>query len=367
MSGETPAPLGPEKESPVLALERRCAGSWKNIRLARYKAAETRRDLVASLQAHRIESSEHSVVVFGSLARDEFTDKSDIDWTLLVDGQANPSVFEVVGEIRSTLDRAGHKPPGKENQFGQMTFSHDLVHQIGGQDDTNRNTTRRILLLLESVALGDVRAHERVVRCVLKRYLLEDHKFAERKAKFHVPRFLLNDFARYWRTMAVDFAYKSRDRQGQGSCLRNIKLRMSRKLIFVSGLLSCFGCHLGVVGGGRCDGQREACVECLENLMRHTPLEIVARTVLHLLDGPAEDKLLDAASRTFSSYDEFLGILSDHDKRKHLDDLPAGDMEHDVGFKAARAVTHKFRDGIDSIFFDAHTELATLTRLYGVF
>lgn len=367
MSGEPPTPVGPGEESPVLALERRCAGSWKNIRLAREKAADTRRELVSHLRARRIESSEHSVVVFGSLARDEFTDKSDIDWTLLIDGQANPDVFDVVGEIRSMLEKAGYKPPGRENQFGQMTFSHDLVHQIGGQDDSNQNTTRRLLLLLESVALGDGRANERVFRCVLKRYLLEDQKFAERTAKYHVPRFLLNDFARYWRTMAVDFAYKSRERHGQGSCLRNIKLRMSRKLIFVSGLLSCFGCHLGVVGGGRCDEQREACVKCLEGLMRHTPLEILARTVLHLADRSAQDRLLDAASRALSAYDDFLGILSDPDKRKHLEGLRASDMEGDAEYDAARSVTHRFRDGIAAIFFDADEELANLTRLYGVF
>ncbi len=35
-----------------------------------------------------------------------------------------------------------------------MAFSHDIIHQIGGQDDTNKNTTQRILLLLESCAIG---------------------------------------------------------------------------------------------------------------------------------------------------------------------------------------------------------------------
>jgi hypothetical protein len=55
--------------------------------------------------------------------------------------------------------------------FGQITFSHDLIHYIGGQDDTNHNLSRRILLLLESsMVLNDKidgTAYERVIRGII--------------------------------------------------------------------------------------------------------------------------------------------------------------------------------------------------------
>lgn len=359
-----PDRLFPEPQSPVQALEARLHTTWEHIRGARERAHNKRDALKSALAG--FDSEDTSVVVFGSLARDEFTDGSDIDWTLLIDGSADPKHLELVRAVDEVVAGLAAKPTGREGTFGKMVFSHDLIHQIGGEDDTNRNTTQRILLLLESAVVGRKDAHDRVINGILQRYLSEDEAFIHRKTRYHVPRFLLNDFGRYWRTMAVDFAYKRRTRFGQGAALRNIKLRMSRKLIFVSGIITCFSCELQLpdITGARPSDFPQAdaiCIDCLRRFLRQTPLEILAGTLLNL------DKADDLAMRLFGSYDEFLGILSDAKLRKHLDDLDAQIQYGDEVFLRARELTHRFRDALLDLFFERNQKLSALTKMYGVF
>jgi predicted nucleotidyltransferase len=180
--------------TPVQALAARLSAQWKNIAGARELSLQTRSRLGSALTG--IDSEDSSVVISGSLARDEFTSGSDIDWTLLIDGQADPNIVDMLPRIEEIVSQVAAKPPGREGTFGTLVFSHDLIHQIGGEDDTNRNTTRRILLLLESVPVGRPDAYERVFRSILRRYVNEDDGFSGGKGRSQVPRFLQNDFAR---------------------------------------------------------------------------------------------------------------------------------------------------------------------------
>src|SRR5262245_34370587 len=212
-----------EKSDAIAELAEANGRTWKNIAACAQAASEYRTHVTGLVK--KLVPADCSFLVFGSLARDEFTGGSDLDWALLVDGAASPQHLDAALEVARLL---GDRPPGPTNVFGCPVFSHDLVHFIGGDVDTNRNTTRRVLLLIESRALQEqAGVRERVMRQLLRRYVEEDRGYhAVHDYAIRVPRFLLNDVVRLWRTMAVDYASKRRERGAEGWAIRNVKLRL---------------------------------------------------------------------------------------------------------------------------------------------
>src|SRR5579872_58796 len=104
------------------------------LRKAREASLKTREDLDALLSSRigKYASEDTSLVVFGSLAREEWTTKSDLDWTYLIDGGANSDHLKISQEIQRLLKDEGYAEPGPTGTFGNMAFSHDIIHQIGG-------------------------------------------------------------------------------------------------------------------------------------------------------------------------------------------------------------------------------------------
>jgi predicted nucleotidyltransferase len=194
--------------SKIALLEARLGSSWASLTKAREDTRLRRNELQECFFRHN--SPDTSLVVFGSVAREEVTSSSDLDWILLIDGQSVPEHKEQEREIERILAAKGFIEPGRSGVFGKMVGSHDLVHNIGGEDDLNSNTTRRVLLLLESLPVGNREAYDRVRRQVLRRYLEDDRGLTHASGDIRIPRFLLNDLTRYWRTVTVDFVYKQR-------------------------------------------------------------------------------------------------------------------------------------------------------------
>jgi predicted nucleotidyltransferase len=380
--------MNPAETRPLIQLANSLGCEWPHLRRAAIdsdKAIDDLNNLLSQELGRNFASEDANLVIFGSLARGEWIDYvSDLDWTYLVDGQARPEHLQVSQDIKHALPKEFRKPrgnfsrrandkeyrfgePGPTGTFGNLTFSHSLIHQIGGQGDSNKNTTQRILLLLESAPVGMKGAHDRVVRAIIRRYLEEQpHLLSKHESRFKVPRFLLNDIVRFWRTMAVDFASKQRDRSGEGWGLRNAKLRMSRKLIFASGLLTCFSCHLDANLQSKISTpeSRDINLAYLENhvweYVQRTPLDIVALSI-------TENKIgSDIAISLFSAYNKFLEIMSDVQKRQRLKKLRLEDSRTDSVFTEIVEISETFAESLIRMFFDSES-FGPLTKEYGVF
>ncbi|HVX60795.1 MAG TPA: nucleotidyltransferase domain-containing protein, partial [Pirellulales bacterium] len=125
---------------------------WPSIVAARNAAGEVSELLSRSLTERfgAFASGDVDVIAFGSLARQEWTSGSDVDWTLLIDGEATPDHRILARDVRDAIAGTQYQGknlplPGAEGIFGNMAFSHDVIHHIGGQADTNKNTTQRVL------------------------------------------------------------------------------------------------------------------------------------------------------------------------------------------------------------------------------
>lgn len=352
-------------DSPYTELKKSLKAKWAHIDYCINQAEAKRKELLSKI--NDIENLEDtSVTVFGSLARNEYTPYSDIDWTLLIDGKVNPNHIKLKNGISNIIKNISKKEIGQEATFGGMTISHDLVHKIGGNEDTNKNTTQRILLLLESCPVGDRATYDEVKKQILSTYITEDAGLFNSENK--IPRFLLNDIARYWRTMCVDFAYKRRSRDGKGWAIRTIKLRLSRKLIYVSGLLSCYSCNdsslIARIRRAKLPEKKQSIlVNHLLDITSLTPLEILAKMVLQHKD------LHEPARTVFDSYNDFIKLLRTKKNRDHLEKLSATQSNNDELYNYARQISHKFQNGLNSIFLDStiSPEYTDLTKKYGVF
>lgn len=346
-------------------LKSKLAGAdWPTIFRARQTTAERRKELAQLIAGEETEDA--NVVVYGSMARGEMTRESDLDWTLLLDKPVDPSDLSTSHRLANKIRNARFGAPGKTNIFGSMTSSHSLVHNIGGQDDTNANTTRRVLLLLESCVPGKNNAYVRVRRHILFRYVEDDYGLSFGSGQKIVPRFLLNDLSRYWRTVTVDFVQKQRAEAGGKWALRNAKLRMSRKLIFAAGLLACFECHLDEDAERartelRGPSHRSAeLINYLERAFSLTPLEILARSV-------SRHATTETARLLFDNYDAYLALLDDPEKRRTLAELDLDEVRENAVFKEVRDISHRFQEGLTRLFFKDNKELYSLTEFFGVF
>jgi hypothetical protein len=305
------------------------------------RVAAAQRDLGASCPGDRV-----SAVVFGSWAREELTEGSDDDWAIIYRrplSARSPEVMTALQAARAELG-AGDRAPGKQEVFGEPFPVLRLSREIGLEADSNRNFTRRMLVLLESRKLaGGALAPTR--REILERYL----NYAARAHQ--PPRFLLNDIMRYWRTLGVDFEGKHRDTKGDDPkwVLRNAKLRTARKMLFAGGLLPAL-------------------------LSAHAPAGSTAAFLETWLQAPASDRVAAAflaydavpeGARAFAAYDRWLAIQQDPELRQALARLTFDTRDASPVFGEVRRIGREFERGLLALLFD--TSLQRLARRFLVF
>jgi hypothetical protein len=139
---------------------------------------------------------------------------------------------------------------------------------------------------------------------------------------------------------------------------------MSRKLIYVAGMVACFYCEIDK--DKFLDGSSQPIVQAMvayvHELLAYTPLEIVASLYVRY------PVLLPHGNALFASYDKFVAMIADPDKREYLDSLPSEAAATDPLYNEAREIGHVFQDALLKTFMsDNGTPLFNLTRAYGVF
>lgn len=262
------------------------------------------------------------ILVCGSFARREASEHSDIDYVMVTDGtDTAPSLSNGVS---SAIDEIVPNYPAKDGAFGGSVSRNKILDNIGGDNDSNQNITRRILFLLEGEWLFNEEGLRSFRREILKRYIrreMTDHQLA---------LFLLNDIIRYYRTVAVDYEFKI---SGNGTpkpwAIRNIKLVFSRKLLYASGLFSI---------AMTADRARDKKIEILEDLFSRPVMERMRTICGEERMGPVVE-----------NYNRFLKFLGDSEHRKHLETLERSKRD-DERFREIKNEGHHFTRELLKLF-----------------
>ena len=262
------------------------------------------------------------VLTCGSYARREASDQSDIDFFVISNMESDGP--DLKKSIASTIKDLVPNEPSQDGAFGEAIGRNQLLENIGGENDSNRNITRRILFLLEGEWLFNESGFHDFRRQILERYIRED------MADHQLALFLLNDIIRYYRTVAVDYEYKTVELQNPKPwAIRNIKLVFSRKMLYASGLFSV---------AMTADRSRDDKITVLEELLR-TP--VVERMILICGKSNMETVL--------KSYNTFLGHMEDAATRGRLLKLEKSDRQ-DPLFRKIKDEGHQFTHELLKLF-----------------
>lgn len=169
--------------------------------------------------------------VNGSVARREYTSGSDIDYFFLSTKEEGIGVSEDEKKFRIALCNQGLKMPSSGGVFEGAIPIERLLNPIGGNNDKNKTLTRRMLFLLEGEWIFNENAFDELRENLIEKYVSDDLECDK------LALYLLNDIIRYWRTICVDFEYKTSNNE-KPRAIRLAKLRFSRMLLCFAGFIA---------------------------------------------------------------------------------------------------------------------------------
>lgn len=266
--------------------------------------------------------SEAVALTCGSYARREATSGSDLDFFVLTPAAVDENAPWFV-TAQDAISKIVTKAPATGGAFDAMTPMDDMLVKAGGDRDVNKNITRRMLYLLEGEHLTNKEKFDEIRRQILTQYAEEtpqDHQIA---------LYLLNDIIRYWRTVTVDYSYKTNE-SGKPWAVRNIKLVFSRKLMYASGLFSV---------AMTADRTLTRKIDKLEELFSMPALERLIE-----ICGAERTK------RLRESYEFFLDQIDIPEVRTKLETLSKEKREEDDIFRALKNEGHRFTRELMSVF-----------------
>lgn len=273
------------------------------------------------------------IVVLGSLARQEITPESDLDYFVIVHSLLSSEKISLTKKLLSSADNLREKlelnKPGRTGMFGAVLSAPDLIERIGLEQDTNLSHSRRILLLQESASIYQPNLHEQLLRGILGRYLV-DYPGPKRG----VPRFLLNDVMRYWRTLAVDYQAKRWEALTPNWGLRFLKLIISRKIVYAGTLVTLLL-------------TKEATVDYFYEQFSMPALARIAQ-----LHSELSSEYWKDLATILTIYDTFISKISDEKFREDASKIQSPhEIEEKSEFAEMRTKGRELQKALENIFF----------------
>lgn len=206
--------------------------------------------LRAELQeAEKLLANKACVYATGSFGRGEAGAFSDLDVFIAGKAEGNDRLLSPLDEILVKADliaavRKLNIPDfSGDGEYLTHYTVHELVKTLGTREDDVTNTfTARLLLLLESRPLLEMKVYQDIVEPVVTAYWRD---YQDNKSNF-VPAFLANDILRLWRTFCVNYEARTSTEPAEKKAkrkLKNYKLKHSRLLTCYSALLYLLFVH----------------------------------------------------------------------------------------------------------------------------